>query len=150
MERIPSIEDRFFTLLKDFFKDIHKREPFAMELSQYKLNLKSKLLEIIDQFTPDYETSNKSFNSALEALDRFFSDSINKLDLENEKELKRYIQALEETNQVVKEFLYESSLKDKSVLSRVSGKIGEMVEMLSYQQRKRSSLFRKLKKALGL
>ncbi len=146
MDKIPSIEDRVFTLLEDFFKDIHKKDPFAIELSQYKLNLKSKLLEIINQF----ETSNKSFNSALEALNRFFSNSINKLDLENERELERYIQALEGTNQVIKEFLYEGRLKDKSVLSRVSGKIGEMVEKLSYQQRRRSSLFRRLKKALGL
>ncbi len=150
MDKIPSIEDRVFTLLEDFFKDIHKKDPFAIELSQYKLNLKSKLLEIINQFASDYETSNKSFNSALEALNRFFSNSINKLDLENERELERYIQALEGTNQVIKEFLYEGRLKDKSVLSRVSGKIGEMVEKLSYQQRRRSSLFRRLKKALGL
>ncbi|MEZ0361125.1 MAG: hypothetical protein ABWK04_04385 [Hydrogenobacter sp.] len=150
MDRVPSIEDSLVSIVENFFKDIDKKEPFYMELSQYRFSLKSKLTQILSQFAGDYETGSKSFNSAVEATWKALEDAINKLNLENEKELERATKVLEQTNEVLKEFLYEDRIKDKGSLSAVSGRIGDTLERLSYEMRRRSGLIKRIKKLLGM
>lgn len=150
MDRVLSIEDSVVSIVKDFFRDIDKREPFYTELTQYKFMLKSKLTQILSQFGGDYETGSKSFSSGVEAIWKALEDVVNKVDLEKEKQLERVIQALDATSQVLKEFLYDERIKDKETLSTLLGRIGETTDRLSYEMRRRTNILKRIKKLFGL
>ena len=150
MDRILSIEDAVILLVKEFLENLTQKEPFNMELTNYKLALKSKLSQIFMQFGGDYETGSKSLSSAVEGIKRVIEEEVNKLELEDEERLERFIRALEATNEVLKEFLYDNMVRDKETLSMVSGNIGSIIERLSYEQKRRMTLFKRIKKLLGL
>lgn len=150
MDKVYSIEDSITMIVEGFFKDIDKKEPFNTELSQYVFMLKSKLLQILSQFSGDYETGSKSLNSAVEALGRSLENAINGIDLQQEEQLERAVKALEGTSQLLKELLYDERVKDKETLSLVTSKIGDMVEKLGYEVRRRSSLIKRIKRLFGI
>jgi hypothetical protein len=150
MDKVYSIEDSITMIVEGFFKDIDKKEPFNTELSQYVFMLKSKLLQILSQFSGDYETGSKSLNSAVEALGRALENAINGIDLQQEEQLERAVKALEGTSQLLKELLYDERVKDKETLSLVTSKIGDMVEKLGYEVRRRSSLIKRIKRLFGI
>jgi hypothetical protein len=75
---------------------------------------------------------------------------INKLDLENEKELRRVLEAVEKTNELLKEFLEGDKVNDKSVLSKVSGRLGTITEELRLEVNRRFGGFlNRIKKLFG-
>jgi hypothetical protein len=150
MDKVYSIEDSITMIVEGFFKDIDKKEPFNTELSQYVFMLKSKLLQILSQFSGDYETGSKSLNSAVEALGKALENAINGIDLQQEEQLERAVKALEGTSQLLKELLYDERVKDKETLSLVTSKIGDMVEKLGYEVRRRSSLIKRIKRLFGI
>jgi hypothetical protein len=108
------------------------------------------LLQILSQFSGDYETGSKSLNSAVEALGRALENAINGIDLQQEEQLERAVKALEGTSQLLKELLYDEKVKDKETLSLVTSKIGDMVEKLGYEVRRRSSLIKRIKRLFGI
>ncbi len=149
MEKDYSIEEKVVIIVKDFMEDIKTKEPFNFQLMDYRLRLKSKLMELLTQLISDRQFATVSFNSALEGMERYLEDRINRIDLECEEELRRTIRALEETNEVLKEFLYRDEVKDKGVLSRVSGRIGQWVSTLDLELKRRfGGILRKIKKLL--
>lgn len=137
MEKIYSIEERVVLIVEDFFKELPSKEPFPSELSNYRFMLKSKLVELINQFPTDMQARNASFDSALEGILRSLEEVINRANLEDKEELKRLIRALEETKEVLQEFLYTDQIRDKSLLSKTTGKIGEWIEKLNVEFRRR-------------
>lgn len=137
MDKIYSIEERVVLIVEEFMKDLGSKEPFPSHLSEYRFRLKSKLVELVNQFPTDIQARNSSFDSAVGGILKSLEEAINRLDFENKEELRRLIKSLEETNEILKEFLYGEQIKDKSVLSRVSGKIGEWVENLQMEFRRR-------------
>ncbi|RME09705.1 MAG: hypothetical protein D6804_05490 [Aquificota bacterium] len=150
MERIYSIEERVILIVEDFFKDLQSREPFPTQLSEYRFMLKSKLVELVNQFPTDIQARNASFDSALEGILKSLEEVINRANLENKEELRRLIRGLEETNQVLKEFLYTDQIRDKSLLSKTTGRIGEWIEGLSMEFRRRfGGIINRLKALFG-
>ena len=150
MYKIYSIEERVLLIVKDFMDNINLKEPFVYELSQYRFRLRAKLLEILNQLSNDTDIANKSFNSALEGIERYLEERINRIDLNSEEETKRVLRALEETNVVLKEFLYKDIIKDKSTLSRVSGKIGQWTQAIELEVKGRfGGILRRIKKLFG-
>lgn len=150
MEKIHSIEERVVIIVKEFMDDINSKEPFNVEISEYRFRLRSKLLELINQLAGDPQTMNTSFNSALMGIERYLEERINRADLDSERELKKLISTLEETNQILKEFLYKDSIKDKSQLSRLSGKVGHWTEVLSLEWSRRfGGLLSKIRRLFG-
>ncbi len=137
MDRIYSIEERVVLIVEEFFQDLPSKEPFPSLLSEYRFRLKSKLVELINQFPTDTQARNASFDSALEGILKSLEQAINKANFENKEELKRLIRALEETNEVLKEFLFTDHIRDKSLLSKTSGRIGEWVENLRMEFKRR-------------
>ncbi len=149
MDRIYSIEERVVLIVKEFTEDLDKKEPFPSHLSEYRFRLKSKLVELINQFT-DPQMRNASFDSALEGIMKSLEEAINHLDLQDREKLHRFIRSLEETNEVLKEFLYGDQIRDKSVLSKVSGRIGEWIENLRMEfKRRHGGLLNFLKSLFG-
>lgn len=136
MDKVYSIEERVVLIVKEFTEDLDKKEPFPSHLSEYRFRLKSKLVELINQFT-DPQMRNTSFDSALEGIMKSLEEVITQTDFQNKENLHRLIRSLEETNEVLKEFLYGDQIRDKSVLSKVSGKIGEWVENLKMEFKRR-------------
>ncbi|MCS7277503.1 MAG: hypothetical protein NZ531_01505 [Aquificaceae bacterium] len=137
MDKIYSIEERVVLIVQEFTKDLGSKEPFPSLLSDYRFRLKSKLVELLSQFPTDAQARNVSFDSAIEGILRSLEEAINRTDLNNKEELIRLIRTLEETNEVLKEFLYGDQIRDKSTLSRVSGKVGEWIENLSMEFKRR-------------
>ncbi|MFN3598792.1 MAG: hypothetical protein ACK4VK_03525 [Aquificaceae bacterium] len=129
MEKIYSIEERVVLIVKEFVGSLSNKEPFPSYLSEYRFKLKAKLLELTNQLT-DAQTRNASFDNALEGIIKSLEEAINKANLENKEEVKRLIRSLEETKEVLREFLYGDQIRDKSYLSKVVGKIGEWIENL--------------------
>lgn len=150
MDRIYSIEERVVLIVREFFTDISSKEPFPAQLSGYRFTLKSKLVELLEQFPTDQRARNASFDSAVEGILRSLEEAINRANFENREELKRLIKALEETNEVLKEFLYSDKIADKTLLSKTVGKIGEWIEKLSLEFRRRfGGLISRIKALFG-
>ncbi|WP_448588110.1 hypothetical protein [Thermocrinis sp.] len=146
MEKIYSVEQKVVLLVEEFFEDIKNKEPFAYHLEEYRFRLRSKLFELLTQFT-DSRSANASFDTAIEGILAYIEKRINRIDLENERELRRFLEALEKTNELLKEFLEGDKIKDKSVLSKVSGRIGTLAEELRMEIRRRfGGIFGKIKK----
>ncbi|MCS7171393.1 MAG: hypothetical protein N3D14_04820 [Aquificaceae bacterium] len=150
MEKIYSIEERVVLIVEDFISELTSKEPFPSLLSEYRFNLRSKLLQLLSQFPNDQQARNVSFDSAMEGILKSFEEAINRADLGNKEELKRLIRTLEETNEVLKEFLYGDQIRDKSQLSKVSGKIGQWVESLNVEFRRRfGGIINRIKSLFG-
>ncbi|MDW8096629.1 MAG: hypothetical protein RMI44_00690 [Aquificaceae bacterium] len=150
MERIYSIEERVILIVEEFTKDLSSKEPFPSLLSEYRFNLRSKLLQLLSQFPTDPQARNASFNSAVEGILKSLEGAINRVDLQNREELKRLIRTLEETGEVLKEFLYSDQIRDKSALSKTSGKIGEWAENLNTEFKRRfGGLVNRIKSFFG-
>ncbi|MEN3028848.1 MAG: hypothetical protein ABDH29_06505 [Aquificaceae bacterium] len=150
MEKIYSIEERVVLLVEEFLTDLSSKEPFPSLLSEYRFNLRSKLLQLLSQFPNDAQARNASFDSALEGIVKSLEEAINRANLQEKEELMRLIKTLEETNEVLKEFLYGDQIKDKSVLSKVSGRIGEWAENLNMEFKRRfGGLINRIKALFG-
>ncbi|MCS6998170.1 MAG: hypothetical protein RMH93_03010 [Aquificaceae bacterium] len=150
MEKIYSIEERVILLVEEFLTDLSSKEPFPSLLSEYRFNLRSKLIQLLSQFPNDAQARNASFDSALEGIVKSLEEAINRANLQEKKELMRLIKTLEETNEVLKEFLYGDQIRDKSVLSKVSGRIGEWAEKLNIEFRRRfGGLINRIKSLFG-
>jgi len=146
MERILSVEEKVVLIVEEFFENIESKEPFAYHLEDYRFRLRSKLLELLTQFT-DSKSANASFDSALEGILVCVEKRLNSVDFENEKELRRFLEAVEKTNELLKEFLEGDRIKDKSVLSKVSGKLGMLAEELRLEINKRfGGLLKRIKR----
>ncbi|MFN3471269.1 MAG: hypothetical protein ACK4ZR_01510 [Aquificaceae bacterium] len=136
MEKVYSIEERVVLIVKEFIQDLSGKEPFPSYLSEYRFKLKAKLLELTNQLT-DPQTRNATFDNALEGIIKSLEEAINRANFDNKEELKRLIKSLEETNEVLKEFLYKDQIRDKSFLSKVVGRIGEWIEGLRVEFNRR-------------
>lgn len=136
MEKVYSIEERVVLIVEEFTRDLPSKDPFPSYLSDYRFRLKAKLVELVNQFS-DLQARNATFDSALEGISKSLEEAINRANLESKEELKRLIKILEETNEVLKEFLYGDSIRDKSFLSKTTGKIGEWIENLRVEFNRR-------------
>ncbi len=141
MEKVHSVEEKVILIIEEFLEGVKEKEPFAYHLEDYRFRLRAKLVELLA--TP-------AFDSALEGMLRSIEDRIDKLDLENEKEVRRVLEAVEKTNELLKEFLEGDKVKDKSVLSKVSGRLGTIAQELRMEINRRfGGLLRKIKKLFG-
>jgi hypothetical protein len=151
MEGVPSMEDRVVVIVEEFFKDIEKREPFETELMDFRLRFRAKLLEIVTSFPTDRDLANRSLDYSLEGVERIIKREIESINLESEEVLYRTIKTLNVVNEVLKEFMHEDRVKDKRKLSSLTGFIGNTVERLKGEYKKRFGGFMTtLKKLFGM
>lgn len=145
MDRILSIEDRVLILVEEFCNHLEV-EPFESALQDYRFRLRSKLVELLTQ-AKDPQMINAGLDNALEGIQRYFEERINRADLSKEKELSRLIKVLTVTHQILSELMYDEKIKDKGTLSKVVGTLGQMLENLRLEyQRRFGGILRKLKR----
>ncbi|MCI4459052.1 MAG: hypothetical protein JHC21_05480 [Thermocrinis sp.] len=141
MKKVYSIEERIVLIVGEFLDNVKEKEPFVCYLEDYRFRLRAKLVELLA--TP-------AFDSALEGMLKCVEAHINKLDLENEKELRRILEAVEKTNELLKEFLEGDRVKDKAMLSKVSGRLGTIAEELRLEINRRcEGLLDRIRKLFG-
>ena len=151
MEEARSMEDRVVLIVKEFFRDIEAKDPFESELMDFRFKFRAKLLEIITSFPTDEEVANRSLNYALDGIDKAIKEEIDKINLESEEIMFRTIRTLRVVNEVLKEFMHEDRVRDKRKLSGITGYIGNTVERLKSEYKKRfGGLFAGIKRLLGL
>ena len=150
MDRVPSVSDRVVLIVEEFFAEIPNKDAFETELTEFKLRLRAKLLEIVTSFPTDPEVANTAFNQAVEGMEEIVRKSIDSLDHDSEVHLLRAMKTLETLNEILKEFLYEDRVKDKKSLSSLSGYIGGVLEKLRKEYKRRfGGLLNTIKRWLG-
>ncbi len=137
MTRFPDMKDGVILLVRGFLSEVERREPFETELMNFRLRLRAKLLEITTSFPTEPQLVNRNLNYVLSALQETLAEEIEKVDPSSEVLLTRTIRTLDAMNGVLKEFMYEESIKDKKQLSSLTGFIGRSVEKLRGEHRKR-------------
>jgi len=137
MTRFPDMKDGVILLVREFFSEVEKREPFETELMDFRLRLRAKLLQITTSFPSEPQLVNRNLNYVLSALREALTEEMERVDPTSETQLLRAIRTLDAMNGVLKEFMYEDSLKDKKQLSSLTGFIGRSVERLRGEHRKR-------------
>jgi len=151
MEGVPSMEERLVVIVEEFFKDIDKKEPFETELMDFRLRFRAKLLEIVTSFPTDPEVANRSLDYTLDGIERVIKKEIDSLNLESEEVMFRTIRTLRVVNEVLKEFMHEDRVRDKRKLSSITGFIGNSVERLKSEYKKRfGGLIAGIKRLLGM
>ena len=131
------MEERVVFILKEFFEDIDKREPFPAQLMEFRLRFRAKLLEIVTSHRSSPELANRTLDYTLEAVERTIREEIERVNLESEAYLHRTIETLRVVGEVLKEFMHEDRVGDKRKLSSTSGFIGRTVERLGKEYRNR-------------
>ncbi len=145
------MEDRVVVIVEEFFRGIDTKEPFETELMDFRLRFRAKLLEIITSFPTDPEVANRSLDYTLDGIERIVRQEIDNINLESEEVMYRTIRALKVMNEVLKEFMQEDRVRDKRKLSSITGFIGNTVERLKSEYRKRfSGLIAGIKRLFGL
>ena len=145
------MEDRVVVIVEEFFRDIDTKEPFETELMDFRLRFRAKLLEIITSFPTDPEVANRSLDYTLDGIERIVRQEIDNINLESEEVMYRTIRALKVMNEVLKEFMQEDRVRDKRKLSSITGFIGNTVERLKSEYRKRfGGLIAGIKRLFGL
>jgi len=151
MEGVPSMEEMLVVIVEEFFKDIDKKEPFETELMDFRLRFRAKLLEIVTSFPTDPEVANRSLDYTLDGIERVIKKEIDSLNLESEEVMFRTIRTLRVVNEVLKEFMHEDRVRDKRKLSSITGFIGNSVERLKSEYKKRfGGLIAGIKRLLGM
>ncbi len=149
-DKVLSMEDRVILIVREFFEEIDRAEPFENNLVDFKLKLKAKMLEVITAYPTDNSYANRSFDTVLEGVDKTIDEFLNKLDTENEEAMLRFIKTLEGINEILKEFLYEDRIQDKKRVSSLSGKISNTVQKLRLMWNKKfGGILRKIKSLFG-
>ena len=145
------MEDRVVVIVEEFFRGIDTKEPFETELMDFRLRFRAKLLEIITSFPTDPEVANRSLDYTLDGIERIVRQEIDNINLESEEVMYRTIRALKVMNEVLKEFMQEDRVRDKRKLSSITGFIGNTVERLKSEHRKRfGGLIAGIKRLFGL
>ncbi len=145
------MEERVVVIVEEFFKDIDKKEPFETQLMEFKLRFRAKLLEIVTSFPTDPDIANRSLDYTLEGIEKVIKKEIDNINLESEEVLYRTIKTLNTINEVLKEFMHEDRVKDKRRLSSLTGFIGNTVEKLKGEYKKRFGGFlASIKKLFGI
>jgi len=148
---MESMEDRVIVIVREFFEDIEKKEPFETQLMDFRLRFRAKLLEIVTSFPTEEEIASRSLDYALEGIERILREEMEKVNLESEESLYRSIRILNTMNDVLKEFMRENRVNDKRRLSHLTGYIGKSVERLRHEYKKRFGGFLSgIKKLLGI
>ena len=151
MDKVPSIGDRVIVIVEEFFSDIATKEPFETELIEFRLKLRAKLLELVTSFPTEPEVANRSLNMAVEGMEEVLRKRIDEIDLNSEEVLYRSVKALETVNEILKEFLLDNKIQDKKGISSLTGFIGNAVERLRREYRRRfGGFFRSIKRLLGM
>ena len=151
MDGVQSMEDRVVLIVREFFEDIDRKEPFQTQLMEFRLRFRAKLLEIVTSYPTNPELANRTLDYALDAVERVIKEEIEKVNLESERSLYRTIETLKVVNEVLKEFMHEDRVNDKRKLSSITGFIGNAVEKLKQEYRSRFGGFiRSIKRLLGL
>ncbi|WP_457600143.1 hypothetical protein [Hydrogenivirga sp.] len=151
MEGVPSMEERVVVIVEEFFKDIDKKEPFETELMDFRLRFRAKLLEIITSFPTEPEVANRSLDYTLDGIERLIRQEIDSLNLNSEEVMFRTIKTLRVVNEVLKEFMHEDRVKDKRKLSAITGFIGNTVERLKSEYKRRfGGLLTSIKRLFGI
>ncbi len=151
MDNVQSMEDRVVLIVKEFFEDIDRKEPFQTQLMEFRLRFRAKLLEIVTSYPTNPELANRTLDYALEAIERVVKEELDKVNLESETSLYRTIETLKVVNEVLKEFMHEDRVNDKRKLSSITGFIGNAVERLKQEYRNRfGGLIKSIKRMLGL
>ncbi len=151
MDNVQSMEDRVVFIVKEFFEDIDKKEPFQTQLMEFRLRFRAKLLEIVTSYPTNPELANRTLDYALEAVEKVIKEELEKVNLESETSLYRTIETLKVVNEVLKEFMHEDRVNDKRKLSSITGFIGNAVERLKQEYKSRfGGLIRSIKKLFGI
>ncbi len=151
MDGVQSMEDRVVFIVKEFFEDIDKKEPFQTQLMEFRLRFRAKLLEIVTSYPTNPELANRTLDYALEAIEKVIKEELEKVNLESETSLYRTMETLKVVNEVLKEFMHEDRVNDKRKLSSITGFIGNAVERLKQEYKSRfGGLIRSIKRMLGL
>ncbi len=131
------MEERVVVIVEEFFKDIDRKEPFETQLMEFKLRFRAKLLEIVTSFPTDPDIANRSLDYALEGIEKVVKKEVDNVNLESEEALYRSVKALQTINEVLKEFMQEDRVRDKRRLSTLTGFIGNSIEKLKGEYKKR-------------
>ncbi|GEM_PF-682286 len=151
MEKVPGIEDRVIVIVEEFFKDIETKDPFENELVEFRLKLRAKLLEVVTSFPTQPEIANRSLNYAVEGMESIIKKSVEGVNLDSEEHIYRAVRTLETVNEILKEFMLDNKIKDKKSISNLSGYVGNAVERLRREYRKRFGGFtRWIKRLIGM
>ncbi len=151
MDRIPSLEDAVISMVREFMDSIEEANPFDTHLMEFRLKLRAKLLEIYTSFPTDPEVANRSLSYAVEGIGEVLKEKMNGIDLDSDESIYRTVKTLETINDIIKEFMYSDSIKDKKALSSVSGYIAGTVENLRREYRRRfSGIKDRIKRILGM
>ncbi len=150
MNNVQSMEDRVILIVREFFDEIDKKEPFQTELMDFRLRFRAKLLEIVTSYPTNPELANRTLNYAVEAVERIIREEVEKVNLEDEESLYRTIETLKVVNEVLKEFMQEDRVKDKRKLSSLTGFIGGSIERLRREYRQRfGGILNSIKRLFG-
>ncbi len=150
MNNVQSMEDRVILIVREFFDEIDKKEPFQTELMDFRLRFRAKLLEIVTSYPTNPELANRTLNYAVEAVERIIREEVEKVNLEDEESLYRTIETLKVVNEVLKEFMQEDRVKDKRKLSSLTGFIGGSIEKLRREYRQRfGGILNSIKRLFG-
>jgi len=148
---MESIEERVAFLIKDFFVGLEGHEPFQIQLMEFRLRLRAKLLEVITSYPTNPDLANRTLDYALEALEKVLKEELRRVNLESETHLSRTIETLKVVGEVLREFMQENRVRDKRKLSSTAGLVGNAIERLSKEYRSRFGGFlRRIKKLLGI
>ena len=151
IDTIISMEERVLLIIKEFFEGIEEKEPFQMELMDLKLRFKAKLLEIITSYPTEPEIASRGLDYVLEGVERVIREEIEKVNLESEESLLRTMETLKAVGDVLKEFMHEDRVRDKRKLSSTVGFIGNSVEKLATEHKKRfGGIVRRIKKLFSI
>ncbi len=138
MDRIQSLEDRVIGMVGEFMDNIESFEPFENHLTEFRLKLRAKLLEIFTSYPTDKDVASRSLSYAVEGIGEILKEKLSSVNTESEETLYRTVRTLETINDILKEFMYSKDIGDKKVLSSVSGFIASSLENFRREYRKRS------------
>jgi len=136
MERSLDMKDGIVLLVREFLETIEVREPFETELMEFRLHLRAKLLQVATSFPADPPLVNRNLNYVFSALQEALAEGMEKVNRSSEVSLLRTIKTLSVMNEVLKEFMYKDSIRDKKQLSALTGFIGASVERLKGEHKK--------------
>jgi hypothetical protein len=87
MDKVDGVSDKVTMIVEEFFSEITLRDPFETHLAEFKMTLRSKLLEVVTSFPTDPDIANRVLNQALEGMDKLIKKTVDEVNLSSERHI---------------------------------------------------------------
>ena len=128
MGKISCLEEAVLSIVREFTDGLEEMDPFELHLSEFRMRLRAKLLQIYTSLQTERKIAEMTMASVVESLGRVLVELVGRADMSSERKLYRTIRTVETVRELLRDLAYTEVFTDRRAFLSVNGVISELLE----------------------